>query len=195
MSAQAIFTPGASSEGTARTVSGVSLRDDVVAIGPVVPDDIGNLFLWLNDAQAALTDTSFRPVDCLNFNDWLNQNIRQAAQVLFTIRRLQPAHAIGFLQFKNFNPAFRSAEIGLRIGEEADRGKGFGGRALALARDYGWDNLNLRRIMLTAFADNKRAIAAYARAGFREEGVMQSAAFAGGAWHDVVMMAALNPRE
>ena len=195
MSAQAIFTPGSSSESAAHTISGVSLRDELVSIGPVAPDDIGNLFLWLNDAQAAQTDMAFRPVDCLNFNDWLNQNIRQAAQVLFTIRLLQPARAVGFLLFKNFNPSFRSAEVGLRIGQEADRGKGYGGRALAMARDYGWNNLNLRRITLTAFAGNKRAIAAYRRAGFGEEGVMQSAAFAGGQWQDVVMMAALNPRE
>ncbi len=195
MSAQAIFTPDGNSGIASHSIAAVSLRDDVIAIGPVLPDDIGYLFLWLNDAQAAQTDMAFRPVDCLGFNDWLNQNIRQATQVLFTIRLLLPARAVGFLLFKNFNPSFRSAEIGMRIGDEQDRGRGYGGRALALARDYAWSSLNLRRLSLTAFIDNKRAIAAYGRAGFREEGVMQSAAFVGGQWHDVVMMAALNPGE
>ena len=40
-----------------------------------------------------------------------------------------------------------------------------------------------------------RAIAACRRAGFEQEGVTRQAAFIGGRWGDVVMMAALNPRE
>ena len=47
---------------------------------------------------------------------------------------------------------------------------------------------------LTVFAGNERAIASYRRAGFEPEGVMRQAAFSGGAWVDVMMMAALNPR-
>jgi len=195
MSAQAIYTPGGDKQSASRAIAGVSLRDDAIAIGPVLPDDVGNLFLWLNDAGAAQTDAHHRPVDCLAFNEWLNQNIKQAAQVLFTIRTLEPARPIGFLLFKNFNPAFRAAEIGVRIGEERDRGQGHGGRALRLALDYAWDSLNLRRISLTAFAGNDRAIAAYHGAGFRQEGVMRQAAYTTGQWHDVVLMAALNPRE
>ena len=83
----------------------------------------------------------------------------------------------------------------MRIGVEEDRGKGFGSAATALALDYAWSSLNLRRVCLTVFAGNDRAIAAYRRSGFREEGLMRQAAFSGGQWHDVVMMAALNPSE
>ena len=195
MRAQAMLMPGGGSESASGAVAAVSLRDGVIAIGPVLPEDIARLFLWLNDAQSAATDMNFRPVNCLDFSDWLDQNIRQAAQMLFIIRSLEPARAIGFLIFKNFNLAFRSAEIGMRIGEEQDRGQGHGSRALALALDYAWNGLNLRRVSLTAFTGNKRAIAAYGRAGFKEEGVMRNAAYVGGQWHDVMMMAALNPRE
>ena len=67
--------------------------------------------------------------------------------------------------------------------------------ALKLALRYAWDTLNLKRVWLTVFASNERAIASYARAGFEPEGVMRQAAFIGGEWKDVVMMAALNPRE
>jgi len=43
------------------------------------------------------------------------------------------------------------------------------------------------------FADNPRAIAAYRRAGFVQEGVLRSAAFTAGCWRDVIVMAVINP--
>jgi len=194
MSAQAIFTPGAPSEAASRAIAKVSPKSGNTAIGPALPDDVGNLFLWLNDAEAAQSDAHYRPVDPLAFKDWLDRHTK-AMPALFVIRILRPARAVGFVLFKNLNPPFRVAELGVRIGAEQDRGKGFGSAAIALALDYAWNSLNLRRVSLTVFAGNDRAVAAYTRAGFREEGLMRQAAFSGGQWHDVVMMAALNPAE
>ena len=195
MNAQANFTLCIADEGASRAIARVSHKGGGVAISPALPDDIGKLFLWLNDAQAALEDMPYRPVDCLVFKDWMDQQARQNGQVLFIVRTLQPARAIGFVLFKGVNPVFRAAELGIRIGNEADRGKGHGRAALKLALQYAWDTLNLKRVWLTVFAGNTRAIAAYAHAGFVQEGVMRHAAFIGGKWVDVVMMAALNPRE
>lgn len=195
MSAQAILAPDTASEGASRAIARVSPSGGGVAISPALPDDIGKLFLWLNDAKAALDDMPYRPVDCLAFKDWLDQQAKQSAQVLFIIRTLRPARAIGFVLFKNLNPVFRAAELGVRIGDESDRGKGHGSAGLKLALQYAWDTLNLKRVWLTVLVGNERAIAAYARAGFEQEGVMRQAAFIGGQWVDVVMMAALNPRK
>jgi RimJ/RimL family protein N-acetyltransferase len=195
MSAQVVFKPDAASEGASRAVARVSPTGGGVALSPALPDDLGNLFLWLNDAKAALEDMPYRPVDCLVFRDWLDQQAKQNAQILFIIRALQPSRAIGFVLFKNLNPVFRAAELGVRIGDEGDRGKGHGSAALRLALDYAWNTLNLKRVWLTVLASNTRAIASYRRAGFEQEGVMRQAAFIGGQWMDVAMMAALNPRE
>ena len=195
MNARTIFTPGAPSDSASRAIARVSPRGGGVAISPALPDDIGNLFLWINDAQTAQSDTPYRPVDCLMFKDWLDHQNKQNAQVLFIIRTLHPARAVGFVMFKNLSPLFRAAELGVRIGDEKDRGRGYGGAAVTLALQYAWDTLNLRRVWLTVFARNKRAIASYRRAGFEQEGVMRQAAFTGGEWVDVVMMSALNPRE
>jgi RimJ/RimL family protein N-acetyltransferase len=177
----------------AGTVARVSPRDDRVSIGPVLPDDLALLFVWLNDADAAASDTTYRPVDCIAYKDWLDQQRQLSQQLLFVIRTLQPPRSVGFIIFKNLQPVTRSAELGLRIGVEADRGRGHGTRAARLALDYAWRGLNLHRVSLTVFADNPRAIAAYRRAGFVEEGLLRAAAFTAGRWRDVVPMAAINP--
>ena len=195
MSAQTVFIPDPANEGPSRAIARVSPAGGGVALSPALPDDLGNLFLWVNDAHAAREDMPYRPVDCLVFQDWLEQQSKQSAQVLFMIRTLQPARAVGFLLFKGLNPVFRSAELGIRIGEETDRGQGHGSAALALALRYAWDTMNLKRVWLTVHVGNARAIASYRRAGFEREGLMRDAAFVSGRWTDVVMMAALNPRD
>jgi len=194
MSAQPEFSSDAVQEAASRAIAAVSPRNGKVAIGPVLPEDIASLFLWFNDSQAAQSDMPYRPVDCMAFKEWLDQNVSLTTQMLFVIRSLLPARAVGFVLFKNFQPVFRSAELGVRIGAEQDRGKGYGSAATEVALDYAWNNLNLRRISLTVLGGNGRAVAAYRKAGFREEGVMRQAAYVDGAWHDVVMMAAINPQ-
>ena len=177
----------------ARVISNVSPRDGKVSIGPILPDDLGSLFVWLNDADTAVHDLVYRPIDCIAYKDWLDQQRQQSQQTLFAVRTVDPPRLIGFVIFKNFQPVTRAAELGVRIGVETDRGRGFGTRAARLALDHAWNTLNLRRLSLAVFAGNVRAIAAYRSAGFQEEGVMRQAAFTAGTWRDVVMMAAINP--
>ncbi len=169
-----------------------SLNDGVINVGAFLPEDLGRLFAWLNDPQAARWDQPYRPVDCVAYKDWLDRLSSDHSQVLFGIRKSAVPQCIGFLQFKNFHPVHRAAELSIRIGAECDRGQGLGTRAIRLALAYAWNTLNLHRVSLTVFANNSRAIACYRNVGFREEGVMRDAVFIEGKWLDVVAMAILH---
>jgi RimJ/RimL family protein N-acetyltransferase len=178
---------------TASPVAGVSLRDEHVTIGPVAPADLGALFVWLNDADSARLDLPFRPLDCIAFKGLIEQIAKDATQVLFAIRKLREPQIIGFTVLRNLQMVHRSAELGIRIGAEAERGKGYGGRAVALVLNYAWNSLNLHRVSLTVLAHNERAIASYLASGFVHEGVLKQAAFIDGKWCDVAVMAVLRP--
>jgi RimJ/RimL family protein N-acetyltransferase len=175
-------------------VGEVSPGDGVVTLGPIQQRDLDSLFVWLNDARAATLDLPYRPLDCLAFRDWLDRLPRETSQILFAIREISRPEMLGFVLFKNFQPAYQTAELGVRIGVENERGKGYGTRAVRLALDYAWRVLNLHRISLNVLAHNERAIVSYLHAGFAVEGTLREAAFIDGQWRDVVAMAALNPR-
>ena len=164
-----------------------------VAIGPLFPDDSAALFRWVNDVKSAGLDVAYRPVDGVAFNAWLGTFATDTSKVLFVIRRRGNPAPCGYIQITNIHPVHRSAEIGIRIGSDADRGRGIGKAALKLAVDYAWNHLNLNRISLTTLADNPRAIKAFASVGFVQEGIARRAWFLDGAWHDLVNMAALRP--
>jgi len=52
--------------------------------------------------------------------------------------------------------------------------------------------LNLDRVFLRVYADNPRAIRAYRKAGFVEEGRMREAVFKHGKYVDVILMSVLR---
>jgi RimJ/RimL family protein N-acetyltransferase len=58
--------------------------------------------------------------------------------------------------------------------------------------NYAFNELNLNRVQLTVNADNPRAVRAYQKAGFQEEGRAREAFFRDGRWQDMLYMAVLR---
>jgi RimJ/RimL family protein N-acetyltransferase len=184
---------GAVAEGTpSHSLTAVSLKDDVVSIGPVLPGDVGAIFTWVNDTGAARLDFAWRPVDFNAFKSFIDKLSSDMTQVLFAIRRIANSEIVGFVLLKNIQPVHRSAELGIRIGVEGDRGQGTGTRAVLLVLDYAFRTLNLHRVSLSTLAHNARAIASYRSAGFEVEGLLREASFIDGKWCDLTIMAALR---
>jgi RimJ/RimL family protein N-acetyltransferase len=58
--------------------------------------------------------------------------------------------------------------------------------------DYGFRHLNLAKISLRVLADDERAVGAYRKAGFVEEGRLRAHAWYDGARHDELVMSVLR---
>jgi RimJ/RimL family protein N-acetyltransferase len=164
-----------------------------VTIGPFVPDDYAAMYCWANDVAAARLDGAFRPVNLTDVVRQCDSAGKDPSRVMFAIRRRTETTIIGHLHIQNINSVHRSADIGIRIGEEKNRGQGYGKEALTLALDYCWRHLNLNRVGLIVFRNNPRAVSVYKAAGFRTEGRLKRLFFIDGAWVDVLLMAAFRP--
>ena len=62
--------------------------------------------------------------------------------------------------------------------------------SLKLALQFAFSDLNLQRGYLYVFTDNPRAIRAYEKSGFVQEGRLRRAAYFDGSWKDVLLRAA-----
>jgi RimJ/RimL family protein N-acetyltransferase len=149
------------------------------------------LFRWINDPATVRFNAAYRPVDEASHAAWFSSIGEDRSRVLFAIRAA--GRLVGTLQLLHIHPVHRSAELTIRIGAETDRGRGYGTAAVKLALRFCWDDLNLQRVWLQVFSDNARAIGAYRKAGFDIEGIQRRAAFVGGRWRDVMLMAVLRP--
>jgi RimJ/RimL family protein N-acetyltransferase len=94
----------------------------------------------------------------------------------------------GLHKIDHFN---RRCELGIGIGRDF-WGKGFGQDAVRTVVDYAFEHLNMNRVELYVLADDPRAVGAYLRAGFVEEGRLRQQAWVHGAYHDVLMMSVLR---
>ena len=164
-----------------------------ITIGPLVAPDCMSLFRWFNDTETARLDLAYRPIDWATHKAWFDTVGRDTSKVLFAIRKIGETGLVGCVTIAQIHGVHRSAEIGVRIGEEKNRGQGFGSEAIGLALTFCWRHLNLQRVWLHAFEYNERALRVYARAGFEREGVLRRAAYIDGEWVNVVVMAALRP--
>jgi len=164
-----------------------------ITLGPVLPADFAPMFAWANDVASARLDLAYRPVDMTTHLQWCQSIGNDPGRVVFAIRKVNEPAIVGYVQISAIHAVHRSAELGIRIGEERHRGQGFGQEALRLALAYCWNHLNLNRVQLIVFKTNARAIGAYRAAGFRKEGHLRKAVFIDGAWTDLVVMGALRP--
>jgi RimJ/RimL family protein N-acetyltransferase len=166
-----------------------------ISIGPVIPADFPAMFCWANDAAAARLNLGYRPIDFLAHKEWCESFGKDLTRVNFAVRKLGDTPIVGLVEIMNISPVHRSAEIGIRIGDEANRGRGYGKEALGLALDFCWNHLNLNRAQLVVLRHNARAMRAYKAVGFRREGLLRKAVFVDGAWADLMVMAVLRPAQ
>ena len=88
----------------------------------------------------------------------------------FSARTMADDKLIGEMVPDVVNWSGRDAFVGLSIGERDNWGKGYGTEMTKLLLRYAFTEVNLRRVTLTVFEYNPRAIRAYEKAGFRHEG-------------------------
>jgi RimJ/RimL family protein N-acetyltransferase len=99
---------------------------------------------------------------------------------------------IGRVDYEGLDDRNGSAEIGILIGEADARGLGYGPDAVVtLLRHLFWDR-NVHRVDLTVLAWNERAIRAYRRIGFVEEGTHRDHRFVDGTYVDELHMSLLR---
>ena len=82
--------------------------------------------------------------------------------------------------------------LGIIIGEECGRDKGYGTEVIGLLLKFAFDNLAAHRVELGVMADNLRARACYKKNGFREFGCRHECAFYKGKYNDVILMEILE---
>lgn len=112
-------------------------------------------------------------------------------RVFFAIETKDGRH-IGNTNFFNSSAEQRRAELGIMIGDRACWSRGFGTDALRTLVGFGFDEMNLYRIVLQVFSYNPRAIACYRKVGFVEEVRMRQDMWHEGAYHDTVVMGLLR---
>lgn len=110
----------------------------------------------------------------------------------FRLRTLEDDNLIGFVVIHSIEWNNRVGSLAIGIGDTKYQNKGYGSEALQLILRYAFHELNLHRVGLDVIGYNSRAIRAYEKAGFIEEGRIRSAIYRDGHYSDRIMMGILK---
>lgn len=153
----------------------------------------GPYFQWLNDHKVTqwmrhgAMPNSYEAMTAF----YESQAQSRTDMVLAIVLKEQDRH-IGNIGLHNINHLFRSAEIGILIGESDCWGKGYATESITTLAEHCFRRLNLNRLSAGAVAANAGSVRAFEKAGFRREGIARQAYFCDGQYHDCIQLSLLQ---
>ena len=159
-----------------------------IYLSPVNIEDAEKYVEWFSDFK--MTDgikKSSEIVTVESEREWLENSLKNN-NYNFAIVDLENDELIGNCGIMNINQKDRNAELGIFIGNEDKRNKGYGAEALRILLDYCFNYLNLNNVELGVMSFNERAIACYKKVGFKEYGRRRESYFLNGKYYDTIYM-------
>jgi UDP-4-amino-4,6-dideoxy-N-acetyl-beta-L-altrosamine N-acetyltransferase len=154
--------------------------------------DAPTILPWVNDQQVIQHLLIHKPMNLAAEEAFIDAVNRSDHDVAFGICETTTHELIGVAGLHRVDAKNRHAMFGIFIGAAAHRGKGYGTEVTAMAVRYAFDTLNLHRVWLHVYEDNKGAIRAYEKVGFKTEGVLRQDSFRRGRYWNTVTMGVLR---
>lgn len=167
------------------------IKGERVYLSPMFLDDLEIYTRWMNDFE--VTRYLGQASKCFSLEGEkkvLEKLVLEGYN--FAIVLKEENRLIGNASIFDIDHLHQHGTIGLLIGEEADRGKGYGQEIVKLLVGYGFGYLNLNNIMLKVFSGNLNAINTYKKCGFSEFGRRTKCFYVDNTWHDEVFMEILR---
>lgn len=170
------------------------LRGEKVQLTALEPEDTTHISEWYQDAAflRAYDSAPAYPKTGKQLAAMIEEQQKDKHGFIFAVRLLDSSRIIGVLQLDGIAWTHGTSFISIGIGEEADRGQGYGREAMELALRFAFDELNLHRVCLTVFSYNEAARTLYERLGFRPEGVYREHLMRDGQRHDMLLYGLLR---
>lgn len=167
----------------------------LVKLTAAEPGDHEIMARWSNDPifmQRAYSGPAY-PIPANQYLEWdKNFSCNGANEAEFRVRTVEDSRLVGSVKLHSISWTDRKASLSIAIGDEADRGKGYGSEAIRLILRYAFEELNLNRVSLWVFEYNHRAMKLYEKVGFKHEGRSRQNTFHQGRYWDSIQMSMLR---
>lgn len=163
-----------------------------VTLRAATPDDVKARFALGNSSEIQVMfgadPSQTRPMTQDAARAWVQNQIDEPFAWLIEANDA----LIGAVRLHTINHADRRANIAIGILNPDALGQGHGSEAMRLVAAHAFGPMGLHRLSCRVLAFNHRAIAAYKKVGFVEEGRERESALIGETWHDDVIMGLLS---
>lgn len=159
-------------------------------------EDIPRYVGWFNDPEVTAGLAMFLPLSLADETRWFenlsNRGVPERPLAVDAKTDEATWKHIGGVGFDHIDWINRVAEFGIVIGDKPFWNQGYGSEATRLMLKYAFETLNLNRVWLNVYETNTRALRAYKKVGFTEEGLMREAIYRNGCYINVLLMSVLR---
>ena len=168
------------------------LKGKQVIIRAVHRADMEELILWLNDVEGSGEFLPYGMVSEPGFRGEFEKSGFLTDSSLRLLVTSLDGEILGMVWAFRAIPYMDALEVGYRIFDAAQRGKGYATEALRLLIDYLFLAKPLSRLELRAASENAASLRVAEKAGFVREGLLRDAAFSKGRRHDLYTFSLLR---
>ena len=169
------------------------LRGERVVLRPLEAEDVDRLAELLGDLEVAHRVSNEPPLPWsrarweAELEAWTAEEDDTAARFAIDV----DGELIGLCDLHKLDHYRGVCDLGISLGQ-AYWGQGYGQDAVRTLVAYAFRYLNMRKVCLDVLADDERAIGAYKKAGFVEEGRLRQQDWFEGDYRDVLVMGLLR---
>lgn len=162
-----------------------------VYLSPIDVNDYQIYTKWMNDFETSRFVSQYSNLITENREkEYLEKMSLEGHNYAIVLQ--EKDQLIGNVSLIDHNPVNQTAELGVFIGEEEMRHKGYGTEAIQLLLSYGFKFLNIHNVMLKVYAINENALEAYKKIGFKEFGKRHECFYYDGKLCDEIYMELLK---
>jgi diamine N-acetyltransferase len=162
------------------------LKDDLISLRALEPEDIDSLYLWENNEEIWTISHTLAPFSKHMLALYIqnsDKDIYESRQLRMMIDTLA-GETVGAIDLFDFDPYHSRVGIGILVYRHEDRSKGFATAALHLMISYCLEKLNLHQIYANILTDNEISIRLFEKAGFIVTGTKKEWIREAGLWKD-----------
>lgn len=151
------------------------MKDDLVTLRALEPEDLDIIYQWENDAtlwQYGVTTAPFSRRLILEYLKDYSADIYAQRQLRLMICLAADGTRVGMIDLFDFDPTHRRASVGLMVDLQFQR-RGIGSRAMTLMADYSRKVLHMHQLSAQAAVSNEKSISLFQRAGYAASGTLR----------------------
>jgi diamine N-acetyltransferase len=162
------------------------LKGELIFLRAIEPNDLEPLYLWENDSNVWHLSNTIAPFSRHTLKEYI-ENAKHDIYVTKQLRLMICKHnneVIGCIDLFEFDPTNLRAGIGILVGSEKHRGKGYAAESLELLCNYCFSFLHLHQLYCHINSDNMASINLFEKTGFKQSGVKKMWNRTQGGWVD-----------
>lgn len=165
-----------------------------LVLRPLTDTDIGADYVaWLNDREVArFLETRHSTQDEASVRAFVAGVNARADEFLFGIFERPSNRHIGNIKVGPIKALHGLADVSLLIGARDCWGKGYAAEAIAAVSRHAFEDLGVKKLSASMYAENEGSRRAFLKAGYRQEGVRRQHYQLDGARSDLIELGALS---